>query len=91
MEIKFRDYIDVLELRYYLIYGTEEELKKEFDDNEKYIKMIDTMDQLLDIDDCGFALIDDIITDKIFTLINHKRFEMQKTNLEVELHKKVVI
>lgn len=83
MEIKFRDYIDVLELRYYLIYGTEEELKKEFDDNEKYIKMIDTMDQLLDIDDCGFALIDNLITDKIFTLINHKRFEMQKTNKEV--------
>ena len=83
MEIKFRDNIDVLELRYYLIYGTEEQLKKEFDNDEKYIKMIDTMDQLLDIDDCGFALIDNLITDKIFTLINHKRFEMQKTNKEV--------
>ena len=85
MEIKqipANDFMDILELRSDLLFADEEDLKKAFSNDEKFIELIKVVYNLVDIDNCGFAILDDEITNTIYKLINIRRHEIRKTNPE---------
>lgn len=85
MEIKqipANDFMDILELRSDLLFADEEDLKKAFSNDENFIELIKVVYNLVDIDNCGFAILDDEITNTIYKLINIRRHEIRKTNPE---------
>ena len=85
MEIKqipANDFMDILELRSDLLFADEDDLKKAFSNDENFIELIKVVYNLLDIDNCGFAILDDEITNTIYKLINIRRHEIRKTNPE---------
>lgn len=85
MEIKqmpANDFMDILELRSDLLFADEDDLIKAFSNDEKFIELIKVVYNLVDIDNCGFAILDDEITDTIYKLINIRRHEIRKTNPE---------
>ena len=85
MEIKqipANDFMDILELRSDLLFADEDDLKKAFSNDENFIELIKVVYNLVDIDNCGFAILDDEITNTIYKLINIRRHEIRKTNPE---------
>ena len=85
MEEKFisaQDFMDVLELRSDLVYCTADELKEAFIEDDAYIGFIKILYQLIDIDNGGFAILDEEITNTISTLINYKRFDIREKDPE---------
>ena len=85
MEEKFisaQDFMDVLELRSDLVYCTADELKEAFIEDDAYIGFIKILYQLIDIDNGGFAILDEEITNNISTLINYKRFDIREKDPE---------
>ena len=76
------DFMDVLELRSDLLYADEEDLEKAFSDDEKFIELIKVVYNLVDIDNCGFATLDNEITKSIYKLINIRRHEIKNISPE---------
>ncbi len=76
------DFMDVLELRSDLLYADEEDLEKAFSDDERFIQLIKVVYNLVDIDNCGFAILDNEITKSIYKLINIRRHEIKKISPE---------
>ena len=81
-QIPANDFMDVLELRSDLLFADEDDLIKAFSNDEKFIELIKVVYNLVDIDNCGFAILDDEITNTIYKLINIRRHEIRKTNPE---------
>ena len=81
-QIPANDFMDILELRADLVYAPMDELKEAYKDDEDYLRLLCTIYNLLDIDNCGFAILDSEITNKIYSLLNLKRFELKDTNKE---------
>ena len=79
-QIPANDFIDILELRANLVYASIEELKEIYKDDNDYLHFLCTLYNLLDIDNCGFAILDGKITSKIYSLLSYKRFELKDTN-----------
>ena len=89
MEEKYitaEDFMNVLELRSSLVYCSKEELIDVFKKDEDYIILIDTLFHLIDIDNCGFAILDEEITEKIYALLNYKRFDMRTKDKKTYKH-----
>ena len=80
--ISAQDFMDVLELRSDLVYCTADELKEAFIEDDAYIGFIKILYQLIDIDNGGFAILDEEITNTISTLINYKRFDIREKDPE---------
>ena len=76
------DFMDVLELRSDLLYADEDDLEKAFSDDEKFIELMKVVYNLVDIDNCGFAILDNEITKSIYKLINIRRHEIKKISPE---------
>jgi len=74
--------MNVLELRSDLVYCSFDDLKEAFQDDDVYINVMHTLYQLIDIDNGGFAIIDNEITEKIYKLLNFKRYEIKNKNKE---------
>lgn len=72
------DLIDVYSLRSELVNLTSKELEEEYSDTESFLNALYTTKDLLDIDNCAFAIFSEEITNKIYKLINIKRFEIKK-------------
>jgi len=81
-EITAQDFMNVLELRSDLVYCSFDDLKEAFQDDDVYINVMHTLYQLIDIDNGGFAIIDNEITEKIYKLLNFKRYEIKNKNKE---------
>ena len=81
-ELDLEDFIDVLELRSDLLRAEPSFLILAFNNEELFPELVKIVDNFLYVDDCSFALLDDQITNLLFTLINTKRFEIKKTNPE---------
>ena len=75
--ITAQEFVDILELRTELILLNEGQLKEIFKDDKEYCRLVKTMYNLLDIDDCGFALLDENVMEKIYSILSLKRFEMK--------------
>ena len=71
-------FVDILELRAILIYEPFKEIKEIITTEEDFIKLVHVVYDLIEVDNCGFAMLDDDITDKIYNLINIKRYEIRK-------------
>lgn len=76
------DFMDVLELRSDILYADEDDLEKAFSNDENFIKLMKVVYNLVDIDNCGFAILDNEITKTIYKLINLRRHEIRKTHPE---------
>lgn len=81
-EITAQDFMNVLELRSDLVYCSFDDLKEAFQDDDVYINVMHTLYQLIDIDNGGFAILDKEITEKIYKLLNLKRYEIKSKSKE---------
>lgn len=81
-QIPANDFMDVLELRSDLLFADEEDLEEAFSDDESFIKLMKVVYNLVDIDNCGFAILDDEITNTIYKLINIRRHEIKNISPE---------
>ena len=81
-EITAQDFMNVLELRSDLVYCSFDDLKEAFQDDDVYINVMHTLYQLIDIDNGGFAIIDNEIKEKIYKLLNFKKYEIKNKNKE---------
>lgn len=82
-KITAKDFLNILAFRSAMIFSTEMYLDEINKGNFDYIEELHVIENLLDFEDGTFAIMNDVITDRIFDVINSKRWEMMKTNPEV--------
>lgn len=78
-----KEFMDIIDLRCGLIFLESRDLLKTIENQESFINMIYIMNDLIDIDDGVFAILDDDLTSKIYRLINKYRFEIKDSHPEV--------
>ena len=76
--ITLEELIEILTFRTYIIFLDDEDLAEHFEDDYDYIKALRTISNLLSFEDGIFAIINDTVTDRIYRVINIKRWEIIK-------------
>ncbi len=83
--IEASDFIDIMSIKSDLICADEKHLIDYYKDvsDEEYGNVINTIDRMLDLENGVFCILTNEITDKIYKLINLKRFTIAKTHPEI--------
>lgn len=86
MIITLDDLKKIFTFRTLVIVSIDEYLEDIQNGKFNYLEELHTIDNLLDFEDGCFAIITDEITDKIFRVINIKRWEMMKKSPEINAY-----
>ena len=81
--IKTKEMLNILAFRSAMIFSFDMYIDEINKGNFDYLEELHTIDNLLDFEEGTFAIISDEITDRIYDVINTKRWEMMKTSPEV--------